>query len=155
MSQDINEFTADGVDIAPEDEPTVTVGKVNRGTFGSFTGSYVPITIDEECLFLSDNRFWYSTGKTKMKAYRAYFYFQDVLVSYSSGSSAKIGYTINDDVDNISLTPGPSPKGEGSIYDLQGRKMSLTTDPSLKGEGSKRYLPKGIYIHNGRKVVIK
>lgn len=39
-----------------------------------------------------------------------------------------------------SLTPSPSRKGEGSIYDLSGRKVVT---------------PKGIYIYNGKKYVVK
>jgi hypothetical protein len=43
-----------------------------------------------------------------------------------------------------SLTPDPSPKGEGSrYYDLQGRKWS-------NGK-----LPKGVYITNGKKHVVR
>jgi hypothetical protein len=43
-----------------------------------------------------------------------------------------------------SLTPDPSPKGEGSrYYDLQGRKWS-------NGQ-----LSKGVYITNGKKHVVK
>ena len=52
------------------------------------------------------------------------------------------------------LTPNPSPVREGSAsawYDLSGRKLINT--PSL-GEG-RGGLPRGIYIHNGKKVVIK
>ena len=40
-----------------------------------------------------------------------------------------------------SLTPGPSPKGEGSIYNLNGQKLSAPQ--------------KGINIINGRKVIVK
>ena len=42
----------------------------------------------------------------------------------------------------ISLTPAPSPKGEGSIYTLDGRRISKATQ-------------KGVYIQNGKKVVIR
>lgn len=48
-----------------------------------------------------------------------------------------------------SLTPIPSPMDEGSIYDLSGRKI-----PCLQGKDGSR-LPKGIYIIDGRKVVVK
>ena len=43
----------------------------------------------------------------------------------------------------ISLTPSPSPKREGSIYSLDGRRV-------VNGQ-----LTKGVYIQNGKKVVVK
>ena len=51
----------------------------------------------------------------------------------------------------ISPTPDPSPVREGSasaVYDLSGRKMS-------NGKGSNGQIPKGIYIHQGKKVMVK
>ena len=51
-------------------------------------------------------------------------------------------------IDNLTI-------GEEGIYDLLGRKVGLTPDPSPKGEGSKWNLPKGIYIVNGKKIVVK
>ena len=49
-----------------------------------------------------------------------------------------------------SLTPAPSPTGEGSrnIYSLDGRKI-------VNGSLTDGTLPKGVYIINGKKVVIK
>ena len=71
----------------------------------------------------------------------------------------------------LSLTPDPSPKGEGSgIYDLSGRKVSDSHSsnlPSLQGGAGGRLqggaggrlpggrLPKGIYIQNGKKFVVR
>ena len=54
------------------------------------------------------------------------------------------------DPTGISLTPDPSPTGEGSndLFDLSGRKVGNAS--SVNGN-----LPKGIYIVNGRKVVVK
>ena len=50
----------------------------------------------------------------------------------------------DDETTGISLTPAPSPRGEGSeYYTLDGRKLS--------GKPTK----KGMYIVNGRKVVIR
>ncbi len=43
-----------------------------------------------------------------------------------------------------SLTPAPSSKGEGNVYDLSGRKVSESS-----------VLPKGVYIVNGKKVIVK
>ncbi|MBR0048273.1 MAG: hypothetical protein IJP74_02995, partial [Prevotella sp.] len=106
-----------------------------------FTGSYVPMTIDEECLFLSDGKFWYSTGKTAMKGYRAYFYFQDVLADYSgSASSARISMRFDD---GTTTGVGSIDNGEtasDSYYDLQGRKIE-------------KPVRKGLYIRGGKKVV--
>lgn len=141
VSKAIMEFTVDGVDIDPEDEPMVSVGRMNRGTFGSFTGSYVPMTIEEGNLFLSDGKFWYSTGKTAMKGYRAYFYFQDVLADYSgSASSARISMRFDD---GTTTGVGSIDNGEtasDSYYDLQGRKIE-------------KPVRKGLYIRGGKKVV--
>ena len=142
VSNAVSEFTADGVTIDPEEEPFVSVGRMNRGTFGSFTGSYVPVTIEEENLFLNGNQFWYSTGKTKMKGYRAYFYFQDVIVSYYDNTSARISMTF-DNSTGISATLND--KGEmindNAVYDLQGRRV---VNPG-----------KGVFVKDGKKIIIK
>ena len=49
------------------------------------------------------------------------------------------------------LTPNPSPNGEGSIYDLQGRRVNNGQWTMDNGQS----LNSGIYIANGNKVVIK
>ena len=144
VSKAISEFTVNGVDIDAEDEPAVIVGKINKGTFGSFTGSYVPTIIDEECLFLSENKFWYSVGKTNMKGFRAYFYFQDVLADYNNeaGADARVQFSFGDgettgvaDINRETIT------NNGSFYNINGQRVEKPT--------------KGLYITNGRKVVIK
>lgn len=48
------------------------------------------------------------------------------------------------------LTPDPSPKGEGSIYDLTGRRISVPSATSVRS-----VLPKGVYVINGKKVIMK
>ncbi|MBE6261454.1 MAG: hypothetical protein E7107_11655 [Prevotella sp.] len=64
-------------------------------------------------------------------------------------AAAYFSFVINDDIDNTtginSLTPTSSPKGEGSdyYYSLSGRRI----------EG--RPTEKGLYIHQGKKVIIK
>ena len=149
VSKNLTEFTVDGVDIDPEDEPSVTVGRMNRGTFGSFTGSYVPIAIDEECLFLSKNKFWYSIGNTQMKGFRGYFYFQELLADYSGGSSARISFTF-DDSETTGIGATLNDNGEmindNAVYDLQGRRVSESVIQNSK-------LQNGLYIVNGKKVI--
>ena len=53
-----------------------------------------------------------------------------------------------------SLTPGSSSKGvygDGGIYDLQGRKVAGNCQLSIIN----CQLPKGIYIKQGKKIIIK
>ena len=50
-----------------------------------------------------------------------------------------------EDETGISLTPDPSPVGEGSWYTLDGRKIANGQKPTAKG----------IYIHNGRKEAVR
>ena len=57
--------------------------------------------------------------------------------------SARITLVFEDETTGISLTPNPSPEGEGSVYDLNGRKLD------------KMPTKKGVYIMNGKKVVVK
>lgn len=149
VSAPITEFTADGVDIDPEDEPsvdkdkqTVKVGKNTYTSYNRLIGSYVANTeIPDLTLFLSNNKFWYSKGATKMKAFRAYFDFYDVLteVGDAAGSRISMTFTENDatgisDVNHETII-------NNRYNDLQGR-------PVVKPG-------KGIYIKEGKKVVIK
>ena len=65
---------------------------------------------------------------------------------FSDGETTGIG----------SLTPSPSPKGEGSdVYDLQGRKVSARNATLSKREFGIRNseLKKGLYIVNGKKII--
>ena len=77
----------------------------------------------------------------KMPANRAYL---PLLTADISGSNAKEIMLLWDDKEATgieSLTPGPSPMGEESIYNLNGQKLSSPL--------------KGINIINGRKVIVK
>ena len=140
VSEPLTEFTADGVTIEPEEDPCVTVGKTGKGTFGSFTGSYVPMAIDEECLFLSDNQFWYSTGLTQMKGFRAYFYFQEVLSSYNKDSAARILMSFCDgEVTGISTANTVTSDTRKGTYTLGGQRIVQAM--------------RGLYIKDGKKVV--
>lgn len=135
-SKKITEFSLDGKDISPD----AVIEQYKKGTKvkGKFIGTYeANTTVPENSLFLSGNKFWYSTGKTKMKAFRAYFTLQDILTDKSVG--ARINIT-DDETTGIKEVHGNA-NVEGT-YDLQGRKVE---EPANKG----------LYIVNGRKVVKK
>lgn len=140
-------FTVEGVNIDPEAEPSVNrdeistkVGKITIYSYNKFVGTYVKDTqVPNLCLFINNNKFYYSTGKTKIKAFRGYFDFYDVLSSVDT-SSARISMNFDDEATGIDTVHGANGNAEGT-YDLQGRKI----------ENPK----KGLYINNGKKVVVK
>lgn len=113
--------------------------------FGQFQGTYVANTIvPENCLFISNNEFWYSTGNTKMKAFRAYLSLYDNLASLDG--NAKISFVVDGDPTTIDGI-GYQRISEG-VYDLSGRKIQLQ-------DGNLNKLQKGVYIIDGKKVTIK
>ena len=129
-------FTVDGVDIAPEAEPEKVVGATKK-TKGYFYGTYVAnTTVPEYNLFIYNDRFYYSNGSTKMKAFRGYFELYDYLSSLDE-AGARISI-VDEDVTGIANVKTLS-VGSSDYYDLQGRKVE---NPG-----------KGLYINNGRKVV--
>ena len=138
-------FTVYDVNITPVNNPKVDkdVQEVELyGTtiyfYNSFKGTYVAnTTVPNNKLFLSGNKFWYSNGTTKMKGFRGYFDFYDVLTDKSANSRIDFNF---DETTGIKEVHG-SANVEGT-YDLQGRKVEEPTN-------------KGLYIVNGRKVVKK
>lgn len=139
VSEKVTEFTVDGVDIAPEEEPMVQVGR-RAAERGWMYGTYVVATVPEENVFLSGNQFWYSTGKTQTMGLRGYFEFRDVLDAYydEAGAGARITMSFGDNTTTgVQMTANR--KYENSkCFDLQGRRV---TNPG-----------KGLYIQNGKKV---
>lgn len=135
-SKEVTEFTVEGVDIAPEDEPYVEVGK--RATLGSMTGTYIAgAKVPAESLFLSGGKFWYSKGSSKpMKAFRAYFEFFDILAAYDEA-----GARINITFDDVTAIKGIKTTDGEEIYTLSGQRVDKAG--------------KGVYIVNGKKVIKK
>lgn len=134
-STDINEFTIDGVDIDPEDEPKVQVGKKSSER-GYMYGTYTKKNVPEENLFLSGGKFWYSMGATTMKAFRGYFEFRDVLDTYYDQAAARITMTFGDST-GISQVNGN--KSDDQAYNLQGQRVE--------------HARHGLYIRDGKKFV--
>ena len=146
VSQPITEFTVDNVDINPtEDDALVEVDNGLTGrrrvVYGGFYGTYhAETTLEEFSLFLNSNKFWYSTGMTKMKAFRAYFVMADVLTDVEN-AAARISFSFDNKPTGINSL-NPSQKGEGSKY------------YNLNGQRTKA-LRKGLYIRDGKKIVVK
>lgn len=147
VSEPVEEFTIDGVDImADEDEAYIEFDNGKSGSrrvvYSGFYGTYHAGTVlDEFTLFLSSNKFYYSDGSIKMKGYRAYFEFLDVLTEIEGGPHVKIFFGGDDDETGIDRVI-TGRRTEDDVYDLSGRKVG-------------RQPQRGIYIVNGKKVVIK
>lgn len=144
ISEMITEFTTNST-IDPDEESTVAeydngrTGK-NRKVYGSFIGTYhAQTTVPANALFLSGNKFWYSTGNTKMKAFRAYFTFVDVLTSVEeSGAKVNMNMVVGN-ATGINTVDHTARNNDGIVYNLQGQRVGKNF--------------KGIVIENGRKVL--
>lgn len=155
VAEPISEFTVEGVDIAPEeevsldrDELVVVIKKKTYYYYNSFIGTYIANTVvPEKTLFISENKFWYSTGSARMKAFRGYFDFYDIL-SEVDEAQAKISFSfVDSSVDSIRGIVAGDSRSEDEVY---------TIDGILVGKGiSLKQLPKGVYIVKGKKLVIK
>jgi len=135
----VTEFTLDNAKVVIAD-PEITY-KVGKTTKGKCIGTYVAGTkVPSGDLFISDNKFWYSTGNSVMKAFRCYFHLAD---QFPLPSTARVTFTVDGDptaIEDIQLPEGVE-MGVGEVYDLQGRRVN---NPH-----------KGLYIQNGKKVFIK
>ena len=132
---DITEFVVDGVDIDPVEKPVVEQG--TNKEWKNFIGCYVANTkVPEDALFINGGQFWYSTGKTKMKAFRAYFDFYDVL---PSAAGSRVAMVFDDsEATGITTTDADAPEDD-AYYNLQGQRVD---QPS-----------KGVFVKENQKVV--
>ena len=111
------------------------------GTPGVFTASLVKTTVPADGLFLADNKFWYSTGKTAIKAFRGWFELGAVL-DKETDFGVKMAFVIDGIETVIDGMEDVERKQDEAVYDLSGRHMA-------KPHG------KGVYIVGGRKVAVK
>lgn len=127
---------------------TVTTGN-NDVAFpgGSFKGTYSSTTLpggDASNLYLgSDNTLYWPSTDRKFNAFRGYFH---VNLDAQGGGSGVRAFNLNfgeDDATGIVSTTNYTNSAGAGWYDLSGRK--------LQGKPT----AKGLYINNGRKVVIK
>ena len=111
-----------------------------------FIGIYSPKAIageDKSILYLgSGNKLYYPSAAMTIKACRTYFHvdlgeaseIREMVVNYDDGTTGIVG------LDNLTYS-----RLNNSVYDLQGRKIANGQKPTQKG----------VYIYNGRKLVVK
>ena len=157
VNNNISSFTVDNVNIDP-DEASVDKDEWRTGSgtkkdpyvyhYNSFVGTYVAdTTVPELCLFLNGNKLWYSLGSTKMKGFRAYFDFYDVLTEVEEGYSAAPAISLfiaNGEITKIDARTMREIE-TGKVYNMTGQYLGEAENMDN--------LPKGIYIVDGKKVV--
>ena len=113
------------------------------GTNIKFIGTYTPNTVvPENCLYLKGDKMYKSAGATKMLGTRAYF---DISELYTFANDNGLNIDVKMNLDGFETAIGEidaDVKAEG-WFDLNGRK--LAQKPATKG----------VYINNGKKVVVK
>ncbi len=143
VSEAVSEFKVENVTVEPEEDPTIAAVKRTKKQWSEMTGTYVAGTVlENNTLFLSNNKFYYSKGNTKMKGYRAFFDFYDVLAEVEA---MDVKFQIFDGttlIENIKLVDTA-----GAVYTVDGKFIGRDVD--LKK------LQKGIYVIDGKKVAIK
>lgn len=143
VSSPVSEFTVENVNIDPDEEGAYVEfdnGKTgrNRVLYSGIYGTYHAGTvIDKDNLFLSENKFWYSTGETKMKGYRAYIWLADVLADTTTAGT-RINISFDDKTTGIRNIGYQT---DGEFYNLNGLRVETPA--------------KGVYIKDGKKVVVK
>lgn len=154
VTSNISEFAVENVNIAPEDAPSVSFGyetgsgKIKVYHPVDFNGTYVAdfdfyTAARSYPLFLSGNKFYYATKATKhMKAFRAYFDFDDYLAE-AEVSGARVVMSFDDEPTDVKHVTFNIKQNTGEWYTLDGRKLD------------KKPTAKGVYVKDGRKVVIK
>ena len=117
------------------DEAVTIMRNGSNAEIGRFTGTYVAETVIPDAhLFLNANKFYYSKGLSTSKAYRAYFWMQDLA---TSGANILMGF--DSEATGIADVRSKMEEVRGDFFDLQGRKVA---QPAM-----------GIYIQNGKKLI--
>lgn len=135
-SKDINSFEAEDVTLFS------TVTDVEKSdeydTRGMFTGSFVKSVVPADGLFISDNKFWYSTGITEIKAFRCWLELGAVLDKETDFETRAVDFIIDGETTKIADFSN-NVKEDGAIYNLSGQRLNRTQ--------------KGINILNGKKIL--
>ena len=135
---DITMFTANNVNINPDEKPVVATMERTDKQWSEFIGTYVTTEMPTRTLYFSDDKFNYALKNKQINAFHAYFDFSDMLSGlYLNNVSFVIEESTGiTDIEIEDMEP------EG-WYTTDGRKLNGKPDQ------------KGIYIVNGKKVLVK
>ena len=150
-TKEMDEFKAVDVEIDADEESAVSEydnGKPGgkRVVYATMFGTLKAETeVPENCFFLRDNKFFVSMGDSKINAFRAYFN----IVEYEYEAGANISFAIDGETTAIEgLTVNNKEITTGDVYNVNGVYMG-------RAENVMSTLPRGIYIVDNKKVVVK
>ncbi len=141
-SGDFTQFEVSNVDISPNEESAVAAYEIvkesSKEVVGTFKGTLkAGAIVPADNLFLNSNDFYASKGKTVIKGFRGYFWLQDFSTAASAPAMVKLVINGTTSVEEINVV-----YDDGVFYNLSGMKVETPTK-------------KGIYIKNGKTVVVK
>lgn len=132
--------------------PVMTDNTISLGNY-DFVGTRYQISniraSEASAYILQSDGKWHLVSKSNSNAYipafRAYF----VATGTNNASALRISFV---DIEATGVSVASADKGtqSGSWYTLDGRRLTLPA-----GTDARRALPKGIYINNGKKVVVR
>lgn len=145
-----NGFRVDNVTMAPtadgKNEPVLSRDDGDNKFIGTYIEQEIKSSRRGYFAYLAGNKFYYlGRGNTTIvKGFRGYFDIFD-LQDLEGFNAANVNFFVDDDqVTGINDVATSAPVAEG-VYDLQGRKVSNDLNT----------LKRGVYIIDGKKVVIK
>ena len=145
-------FNVDNVIVEPADEEGAIIVYRYGGQYddrywgGTMFGILRKKVIYDHALYLSDNKL-YSSKNTTMKAFRCWLEIQGWEAIYSNISS--LAFAVDGETTGIEgLTVNGKEIVDGKVYTLSGACLGNAQD--LQGK-----LPRGIYIVNNKKVIVK
>ena len=154
-SENIYEPVFTDVTISSTEGQTLTFAEDNVQFIGYYDAFYIDESNEDIYYLTSGNTFKHTASERTLNACRAYFRFSEAaqarqfVLNFGENGGTTTGIV---EVDNGTNT-------DGSTYDLLGRKVDgkqstvRSTSGRLQGQNGK--LRKGLYIKNGRKVVVK
>ena len=143
VSNDITKFTAEGVGIEAEETPRINKDGIAAGNlwkFNSFVGNYASEAIvPENCIFVNGGKLYYSKGFSRLRGYRGYFDFYDVLKNMEE-ANARITFSF-DGLPSEVDAPIADQNSDERVYDLSGRRVGRAV--------------RGVYVTNNKKIMVK
>ena len=138
----LDEFPVDEVVIDADEDKATVVRDNNSSVIGTLRAGKIPAN----CLFLRDNNFFVSKGDTKINAFRAYFKIDGY--EYKAADT-NISFMIDGEETSIEgVIVNGNEIVSGNVYNVNGTSMG-------RAENVMNDLPKGVYIVNKKKVVVK